>query len=65
IPDVDQGRESRFTCRVWFKEAIRRLNGAQLFVNCPDQRAIAFQYNQLSIRLSQYLTTGKAVPWSS
>ncbi|KAK0467713.1 uncharacterized protein EV420DRAFT_1634975 [Desarmillaria tabescens] len=74
IPDVDRGKESRFTCRVWFKEAIRRLNDAQLFVNCPDvdalekelnRKATALQYAQLDITLPKLLVAKKAAPWSS
>ncbi|KAK0483043.1 hypothetical protein EDD18DRAFT_1010709, partial [Armillaria luteobubalina] len=36
IPEVDHAREPSFTCRVWFKEAVRTLNRAQMFVKCPD-----------------------------
>ncbi|KAK0222758.1 hypothetical protein EDD85DRAFT_982864 [Armillaria nabsnona] len=34
LPEVDIGKEPRFTCRVWFKEAIRRLNCAELRSRC-------------------------------
>ncbi|KAI0093263.1 hypothetical protein BDY19DRAFT_922981 [Irpex rosettiformis] len=35
IPTIDQSIEERFTCRVWFKEAIRVLT-ANGIISCPD-----------------------------
>ncbi|THH30618.1 hypothetical protein EUX98_g3588 [Antrodiella citrinella] len=35
IPSVDQAIEGRFTCRVWFKEAVRVLT-AKGVISCPD-----------------------------
>lgn len=35
IPDVDTHVEPVFTCRVWFKEAVRRLHNDG-YVDCPD-----------------------------
>ncbi|KAG7441112.1 uncharacterized protein BT62DRAFT_909075 [Guyanagaster necrorhizus] len=74
IPEVDIGKERRFTCRVRFKEAIRRLNSAQLFVNCPDvdalereltQRASALELGQFgNMMLPYYYITRLAQPWS-
>lgn len=39
IPEVDQAVEGRFTCRVWFKEAVRVLNQAG-YVRCDDVGAL-------------------------
>ncbi len=73
LPEVDVGKEPRFTCRVWFKEAIRRLNRAELFVNCPDvdalerelvQRASALELGQLgNMMLPYFYTTKLAQAW--
>ncbi|KAF9487286.1 hypothetical protein BDN71DRAFT_664049 [Pleurotus eryngii] len=35
IPAAEVGFEARFSCRVWFKEAVRRLHQARI-INCPD-----------------------------
>ncbi|RDX52572.1 hypothetical protein K466DRAFT_204947 [Polyporus arcularius HHB13444] len=35
-PPVDQSTHDRFTCRTWFRAAIRRLDGMQKYVQCPD-----------------------------
>ncbi|KAJ3997597.1 hypothetical protein F5050DRAFT_1711170 [Lentinula boryana] len=39
IPRNQQG-EPEFTCRVWFKEAIRQLHASGMFVKCPDVDAL-------------------------
>lgn len=39
VPEVDVGREPNFTCRVWIKEAVRRLHSAR-FVECPDVESL-------------------------
>ncbi|KAJ3568461.1 hypothetical protein NP233_g5695 [Leucocoprinus birnbaumii] len=36
IPAEKEHIYSRFTCRVWFKEAIEMLNKSQMFVACPN-----------------------------
>ena len=36
VPAADQEHEREFSCRLWFREAIRILNYAQVFVRCPD-----------------------------
>ncbi|KAJ3966567.1 hypothetical protein EV361DRAFT_808810, partial [Lentinula raphanica] len=36
----DQQKEPHFTCRVWFKEAIRQIHASGMFVNCPDVDAL-------------------------
>ena len=40
IPLRDIPREPNFTCRVWFREAIRQLNWSQMFVHCNDVDAL-------------------------
>lgn len=35
IPDIDVGREAKWSCRVWLREALRRMHSAG-FINCPD-----------------------------
>lgn len=35
VPEVDRYREPRFTCRVWCREALRRMNDAKILV-CED-----------------------------
>lgn len=35
VPFDDAQIESRFSCRVWWKEAIRNLNGVKI-IECPD-----------------------------
>ncbi|KAK0205977.1 hypothetical protein DFS33DRAFT_1240702, partial [Desarmillaria ectypa] len=40
IPDIDRAREPRFTCRVWFREAVRTLHAAEMFVKCTDVDAL-------------------------
>ncbi|PBK82249.1 hypothetical protein ARMGADRAFT_947043, partial [Armillaria gallica] len=68
LPEVDIGKEPRFTCRVWFKEAIRHLNLTELFVNCPDvdalereliQRASALELGQVGNMMLPYFYTTK------
>ncbi|PBL01867.1 hypothetical protein ARMGADRAFT_1005360 [Armillaria gallica] len=65
-PDTDRAREPRFTCRVWFKEAIRTLHAAEMFVKCADvdalerdlvTKATAAEYMRRSIPLPRFLTT--------
>ncbi|KAF9067679.1 hypothetical protein BDP27DRAFT_1328520 [Rhodocollybia butyracea] len=72
IPPDQQPREPNFTCRVWFKEAIRQLDASGMFVKCTDvdalerelwNRAIGFEY-QLHNPLPVLLSTEQAVAWS-
>ncbi|THH28866.1 hypothetical protein EUX98_g5328 [Antrodiella citrinella] len=53
VPQVDRGSEPRFTCRVWFREAIRTFNAAQLFVRCPDVDALELELSNRA-RLVEY-----------
>ncbi|TBU23243.1 hypothetical protein BD311DRAFT_791751 [Dichomitus squalens] len=39
VPDADRAREPVFTCRVWAREALRRMHGAG-YVRCPDVDAV-------------------------
>lgn len=39
VPDVDKERETKFTCRVWVREAVRLMN-ANGYVRCPDVNAL-------------------------
>ncbi|OBZ77678.1 hypothetical protein A0H81_02252 [Grifola frondosa] len=39
IPHVDIAREPQFSCRVWVREAVRRLH-AEGFLDCPDVDAL-------------------------
>ncbi|GLB39989.1 hypothetical protein LshimejAT787_0704990 [Lyophyllum shimeji] len=36
VPKVDYQREKAFTCRVWFRAAIRQLHDSGMFVECSD-----------------------------
>jgi hypothetical protein len=39
VPVIDQAREPKFTCRVWFREAIRVLNNVGM-LKCEDVDAL-------------------------
>lgn len=39
LPEVDKGREPRLTCRVWCREALRRMNDAGI-IACEDVGAM-------------------------
>ena len=39
VPEVDREREAAFTCRVWVREALRRMH-AEGYVWCPDVNAL-------------------------
>ena len=49
IPSSQRAREPKFTCRVWFKEAIRMLNESGMFVKCPDVDALEEELRQRAI----------------
>ncbi|KIY64178.1 hypothetical protein CYLTODRAFT_457458 [Cylindrobasidium torrendii FP15055 ss-10] len=57
IPENQRARESKFTCRVWFKEAIRTLNEIGLFVKCDDVDALEAELIQKT-SAAQYLRGG-------
>ncbi|KAF8918822.1 hypothetical protein CPB85DRAFT_1278859, partial [Mucidula mucida] len=46
VPNRDRANERSFTCRVWFKEAVRRLNDSGLFVQCEDVDALEMDLNE-------------------
>lgn len=69
IPSIDHMSEPRFSCRVWFKEALRQLHDAEMFVRCPSvelledelrTRAIAAEYTN---QLPQIRSTARADAW--
>ncbi|KAJ3568462.1 hypothetical protein NP233_g5697 [Leucocoprinus birnbaumii] len=75
IPAGKEHIYSRFTCRVWFKEAIEMLNRSQVFVACPDvdllekelfQRAHAAALLKARSRNFEYIAykTERADAWS-
>ncbi|KAM5538609.1 hypothetical protein V8D89_007638 [Ganoderma adspersum] len=39
VPEADRAREPTFTCRVWVREALRRMH-AEGYVRCPDVDAL-------------------------
>jgi hypothetical protein len=41
VPESQKDSESKFSCRVFVKEAIRLLDKARVFVQCPDFNALA------------------------
>jgi len=40
VPYIDRVVEPKFTCRVWFREAIRQLDSCGLFLQCSDVNAL-------------------------
>ncbi|KAF9460183.1 hypothetical protein BDZ94DRAFT_1324255 [Collybia nuda] len=69
VSKVDGNREHLFTCRVWFREAVRQLHDSGIFVECHDidsleneltNRATAAEYLG---RLPQIYETKLARPW--
>ncbi|KZT08867.1 uncharacterized protein LAESUDRAFT_675350 [Laetiporus sulphureus 93-53] len=43
VPSIDRLCEPRFTCRVWFKAAVRLLNDVEMFVRCSDVDGLEMQ----------------------
>ncbi|KAH9846325.1 hypothetical protein C2E23DRAFT_744335 [Lenzites betulinus] len=39
VPEVEAQREQRFTCRVWIREAVRRMH-TRKYICCPDVYAL-------------------------
>ncbi|KAK0468017.1 uncharacterized protein EV420DRAFT_1502382 [Desarmillaria tabescens] len=39
IPEIDREREPNFNCRVWIREAVRRMN-IMGYIQCPDVDAL-------------------------
>ncbi len=46
VPAVDEGKEPVFSCRVWAKEALRRMHDAH-FIDCPDVDALEAEMFEL------------------
>ncbi|KII92218.1 hypothetical protein PLICRDRAFT_172333 [Plicaturopsis crispa FD-325 SS-3] len=57
IPAVDQAEEPVFSCRVWFKEAVRVLN-ANGIVRCPDVYALENELTQYDEEQDAKTVTG-------
>ncbi|EAU86218.1 hypothetical protein CC1G_03429 [Coprinopsis cinerea okayama7 len=53
VPPSQEDKEPAFTCRVWFKEAVRILNDSGLFVECMDVDALEYELAQRAI-VAQY-----------
>ncbi|KAF9474025.1 hypothetical protein BDN70DRAFT_885286 [Pholiota conissans] len=51
VPTIDENTEPTFTCRVWFKEAIRILNNSG-YISCPD-------VNQLEVECKAFAVTNQ------
>ncbi|OJT08851.1 hypothetical protein TRAPUB_202 [Trametes pubescens] len=52
VPAADTARESEFTCRVWVREAVRRMH-AEGYIVCPDVDALeeeAWKYGREAAR---------------
>ncbi|TFY62519.1 hypothetical protein EVJ58_g3825 [Rhodofomes roseus] len=60
IPPQDVGREPMFTCRVWFREALRRLTAHDAFsmIMGPDEMMESLRNRTIAI---QYMNPGKQV----
>lgn len=48
VPEIDKERESKFTCRVWFREAIRRLNAPGV-IKCTNVDALEQEVYQYAL----------------
>lgn len=40
VPEADRAREPVFTCRVWVREAVRRMHAGGYVQLCPDVDAL-------------------------
>ncbi|KAH9936577.1 uncharacterized protein B0H18DRAFT_326852 [Fomitopsis serialis] len=58
IPPQDTGRELMFTCRVWFREALRRLNAHEAFsmIMGPEEMMESLRNRTIAV---QYMNPGK------
>jgi hypothetical protein len=72
VPPVDYLREPRFNCRVWFREALRRLHKSELFVRCYNvdslehaltTRATAAEYMGDLPRMYDFPALAGPWPW--
>lgn len=58
VPAVDQGKEPVFSCRVWMKEALRRMHAAH-FIDCPDVDALEAEMIELGVAAERSIDEGK------
>jgi hypothetical protein len=61
VPDKDKGREARFTCRVWWREAIRRLERGG-YINCPDVNALESECRSHGMQNEHWRYVGTKYP---
>ncbi|KAJ3555564.1 hypothetical protein NP233_g12178 [Leucocoprinus birnbaumii] len=54
VPESQLDDETKFSCRVFVKEAIRILNEAGVFVKCPDFKALAREVNERAIDVVEH-----------
>ncbi|KNZ54601.1 hypothetical protein VP01_2903g3 [Puccinia sorghi] len=57
IPQCDRGRETRFSCRVWVKEAIRMLDYCGV-LQCDDVDELEYEINALGERVVMFAEHG-------
>lgn len=46
VPESQKNREPKCDCRVWFKEAVERLDKAGFFVQCSNVDGLEIELNQ-------------------
>lgn len=58
VPPQDNGREPMFTCRVWYREALRRLNAHEAFsmIMPPEEMMESLRNRTIAV---QYMNPGK------
>ncbi|EIW64769.1 uncharacterized protein TRAVEDRAFT_42187 [Trametes versicolor FP-101664 SS1] len=56
VPAVDQARERDFTCRVWIREAVRRMH-AHRYIHCPNVDALEEEMRRYGMERSNNLTS--------
>lgn len=64
VPEVDRGLFSHFTCRVWFRAAIRELHRAGVYVYCPDVNPLEEKLLEAATGMEYLLTerpTGREI----
>ena len=65
VPEVDRQREPTYSCRTWFREAIRVLHRAQFFIDCPDvdalERELSSQARLVDAKSTRYSNAPSSV----
>lgn len=56
VPAVDQARERDFTCRIWIREAVRRMH-AHRYIHCPIVDALEEEMRRYGMERSNNLTS--------